>query len=85
MPARARLIRKGRPNFTIYFYRTIFSYACSLVIMIREIDTDAVVLGFFLISAAVLIKMLTSKEERDKLEVKLLGRTNPFLRDRRRT
>ena len=53
--------------------------------MIREIDTDAVVLGFFLISAAVLIKMLTSKEERDKLEVKLLGRTNPFLRDRRRT
>lgn len=68
-----------------HFYRTIFSYACSLVIMIREIDTDAVVLGFFLISAAVLIKMLTSKEERDKLEVKLLGRTNPFLRDRRRT
>ena len=28
---------------------------------------------------------LYSKEERDKLEVKLLGRTNPFLRDRRRT
>ena len=68
-----------------HFYRTIFSYAFSLVIMIREIDTDAIVLGFLLISAAVLIKMLTSKEERDKLEVKLLGRTNPFLRDRRRT
>ena len=53
--------------------------------MYRELDSDAVVLGFLLITAAVLLKMFTSKEERNKLEVKLLGRTNPFLRDRRRT
>ncbi len=72
-------------KITPHFYRTIFSYAFSLVIMYRELDSDAVVLGFLLITAAVLLKMFTSKEERNKLEVKLLGRTNPFLRDRRRT
>ena len=56
-----------------HFYRTIFSYAFSLLIMFREIGNPAVVWGFSLITAVVLIRMFTSKEERKCLEVKLLG------------
>ena len=68
-----------------HFYRTIFAYAFSLVIMFREIGNPAVVWGFFLITAVVLIRMLTSKEERKCLEVKLLGCSHTLMWDRRRS
>ena len=68
-----------------HFYRTIFSYAFSLVIMFREISSPAVVWGFFFITAVVLIRMFTSKEERKCLEVKLLGCSHTLMWDRRRT
>lgn len=68
-----------------HFYRTIFSYAFSLVIMFREISNPAVVWGFFFITAVVLIRMFTSKEERKCLEVKLLGCSHTLMWDRRRT
>ena len=38
-----------------------------------------------LITAAVLLRMFASKEEKGRLEVKLLGGFNTFLRNRRRT
>lgn len=72
-------------KITPHFYRTIFSYIFSLILMHRKIGSAAVVLGFLLITAAVLIKLLTSKEDRDKLEVKLFGCSNSFLRNWRRT
>ena len=68
-----------------HFYRTIFSYAFSLVIMFRKISSPAVVWGFFFITAVVLIRMFTSKEERKCLEVKLLGCSHTLMWDRRRT
>ena len=68
-----------------HFHRTIFSYAFSLVIMFRKISNPAVVWGFFLITAVVLIRMFTSKEERKCLEVKLLGCSHTLMWDRRRT
>lgn len=68
-----------------HFYRTIFSYAFSLVTVVREISDPSVVRGFFLIAAVVLIRMLTSKEERKSLEVKLLGCSHTLMWDRRRT
>ena len=68
-----------------HFYRTVFAYAFSLVIMFREIRNPAVVWGFFLITTVVLIRILTSKEERKCLEVKLLGCSHTLMWDRRRT
>ena len=68
-----------------HFYRTIFSYAFSLLIMFREIGNPAVVWGFSLITAVVLIRMFTSKEERKCLEVKLLGCSHTLMWNRRRT
>lgn len=68
-----------------HFYRTIFSYAFSLLIMFREISNPAVIWGFSLITAVVLIRMFTSKEERKCLEVKLLGCSHTLMWDRRRT
>ena len=68
-----------------HFYRTIFSYAFAFVIMFREIRSPAVVMGFLIITIIVFIRMFTSKEERKHLEVKLLGYSHTFLRDRGRT
>lgn len=72
-------------KITPHFYRTIFSYIFSLIIMYGRIDSLPVVLGFLIITAAVVIKLFSSKEEREKLGVKLFGRTNTILRNRRRT
>lgn len=68
-----------------HFYRTVFSYVLSLIIMYRRVDSQAVVLGFLAITAAVLVRLFISKENRDKLEVKLFGCSNTFLRNWRRT
>ncbi len=68
-----------------HFYRTIFSYAFSLAIMLGKIRNPAVVWGFLLITAVVFVRMFISKEERKRLEVKLFGCFNTFVWDRRRT
>lgn len=68
-----------------HFYRTIFSYVFSFVIMFREIRNPAAVWGFFLITAVVLVRMFISKEERKCLEVKLLGCSHTLMWNRRRT
>lgn len=68
-----------------HFYRTIFSYVLTLVILCRKKESLAAILGFLVITAAVLLRMFASKEEKGRLEVKLLGGFNTFLRNRRRT
>ena len=70
---------------TPHFHRTIFAYIFSFIIMFREIGSSDIVLGFLAITAAVLIRMSASREGREKLEVKLFGCSNTFLRNRRRT
>ncbi len=63
------------------FYKTIFSYLISLITIFRKIKNRTTVLGFFMITAAVLVRLLTSKEKRERLNVKLFGGSS-FLRSR---
>ena len=72
-------------KITPHFYRTIFSYAFSLLAIFRKIESPEITLGFLIITGAVLIRLHTSKESRSRWEVKLFGCFNTFLRDRRRT
>lgn len=69
-------------TITPHFYRTFFSYAVSFMAVFRSIEDPSVVLGFLVITAAVLVRLLTSKEKRSRLEVKLFGGSHTLLRDR---
>lgn len=72
-------------KITPHFYRTVFSYISAFIIMYGKADCRAAVLGFLIITAAVLAKLFFSKEEHEKLGVKLFGRSGIILWDRRRT
>lgn len=72
-------VLKITPNF----HRTIVAYVISFVAIFFEIRNSAIVLGFLIIAATVLVRLLTSKESRSRLEVKLFGCFNSFVRDRR--
>lgn len=54
------------------YYRTLAAYICSLVSMSFVSDKMATRLGFGLISIVVLLRLLTSKEEKEQFEVKML-------------
>ena len=58
-----------------HYYRTILTYIVSMVLMIRFCRVKAIVEGFGLIVAAVMVRMFTSQEEKGKLTVKLLWRS----------
>ena len=69
-----------------HFYRTVFSYLLALLMIGRKAEGMLfIVRGFFAAAVVVLIRMLTSKEKKSRLEMKLFGCFNTFLRDRRRT
>lgn len=68
-----------------HFYRTIFSYVGALAAILWEMGSETAALGFLWITAAVLVRLLTSGERRERLEVKLVGRFDLLPRDRRRT
>lgn len=55
-----------------HFHRTVITYICTLICMIRFINETEIWLGFLLITVAVLVRMLLSREEKSRLEVKLL-------------
>ena len=55
------------------YYRTIFAYGLALLVMALRLHNPPVVLGFLLITAAVLRRLLTSREKRGRLEVRVLG------------
>lgn len=55
-----------------HFYRTLAAYLCSLVIMIIFVEEIFVPVGFAVMTAAVCVRMIISKEEKEKLKVKLL-------------
>lgn len=75
------LVLKISPNY----YRTIFAYVFTLVTMLLRLQGSAASLAFLLIAGAVLVRLLSSREKRDRLEVKLLGRSHSHLRNGRRT
>lgn len=62
------LILRISPNY----YRTFLSYLVSSVVLLFLIPDSAVVLGFIIISAVVILKLALSAEEREKCKVTLL-------------
>ncbi|MBQ8616172.1 MAG: glycerol-3-phosphate acyltransferase [Oscillospiraceae bacterium] len=55
-----------------HFHRTVISYICASIYMVHFINETAIWLGFLLMTVAVLVRLLLSREEKSKLEVKLL-------------
>lgn len=67
-----------------HFYRTIASYLLALILLVLSPIPTAIPLGFLESTAAILIRFLTSKEKRGRLELQLLGRFPANPRHRRR-
>lgn len=59
-------------RITSHYHRTFITYLCTLVSLFLLTDNRAIAVGFLLISAAVIFKLLTSKEDKEQMEVKLL-------------
>ena len=59
-------------RITPHFYRTIGSYGVSFIILCLMQEAFSVKLGFLLITIAVGIRFVLSKEEKDKIRVSLL-------------
>ena len=57
-----------------HYHRTLVTYFCTLAGMACLLSSSRVLAGFALITAAVSYRMLTSREEKEKMEVKLLWR-----------
>lgn len=55
-----------------HFYRTFVSYISALVCMLFLVKEPVICIGFSLIAAVVIIKLIFSKEKREKPEVSLL-------------
>lgn len=55
-----------------HFYRTLAAYFSSFFCMIGMVDDVDVLVGFFIMIAAVTVRMLASKEEKEKLRMKFL-------------
>ena len=55
-----------------HFYRTFVSYISALVCMFFLVKEPVICIGFSLIAAVVIIKLIFSKEKREKPEVSLL-------------
>lgn len=53
-----------------HFHRTLAAYFASVLCMACLIDSSAIRLGFVIITGAVCIRMFTSQEEKEKMEVK---------------
>ena len=62
------VVLKITPNY----YRTLATYICSLAGMPFVVKNAEIGVGFWLISFAVLWRMLTSKEKKEQMEVKPL-------------
>lgn len=59
-------------RITPHFYRTLITYLTALLGMIYSVDRTAVISGFIIITAAVCIRLCRSREEKKKVQVKLL-------------
>lgn len=57
-------------RITPHYHRTLASYLCAAAYMAFQLDSRAIALGFVMITAAVCVRMLTSREEKEKMEVK---------------
>ena len=54
-----------------HYYRTLATYIAAIPVMFTVVRTGAVRLGFLFIAQTVILKLWSSKEEKEKLEVKI--------------
>lgn len=54
------------------YYKTIFSYFAAIIFMFVFIENKGVLLGFTIINAAVLIRLIISEEEKEEFKMRLL-------------
>ena len=59
-------------RISTHFYRTLAAYLCALVGMLLWVEDVAVLVGFIVMAVVVSVRMLTSKEEKEKAKVRLL-------------
>ena len=57
-------------KITPHFYRTLATYIVTMPLMFVVIHEAAIRIGFLLIAEAVILKLVASKEKKEKLEVK---------------
>ena len=58
-------------KITPHYYRTLATYIAAIPVLFAVVRQGAVRLGFLLIAEAVIMKLLSSKEEKEKFEVKI--------------
>lgn len=61
-------------RITPHFQRTLAAYLCALTVVFILEYAQKAWMGFLLITAAISVRMLASKEEREKMEVRLIWR-----------
>lgn len=59
-------------KITPHYQRTLVTYICGEIGMFFVAETMAVAVGFLMMSFLIVLKMLSSKEEREPMEVQLL-------------
>lgn len=59
-------------RITPHFWRTVWTYICSLIIILISREIIAVKIGYCMITAVVGYKMFNSDEERDRMKVGVL-------------
>ncbi len=59
-------------RITSHYHRTLITYLCSLVSVFFIEDNPAIWGGFLIISAAVIVRLLISRENKEHMRVKLL-------------
>lgn len=59
-------------RITPHYHRTLAAYLCALFSVLYKAESQAVELGFLMITVTVCVKLFTSKEVREKMGVKLL-------------
>lgn len=57
---------------TPHFHRTLAAFLCTALLMPRAAKLPFISVGFLLITATVCIRMFTSREEKERMRVKLL-------------
>lgn len=59
-------------RITPHYYRTLITYICTLLCLYLTSEWTAIWVGFLFISTVVFLKLLSSKEEKSKMEVMIL-------------
>ncbi len=58
-------------RITPHYQRTLITYLCTMVCMFFVVDQAAIGVGFLLISSVVILKLLSSQEEKEQMGVQL--------------